>query len=369
MARTPDLRTYVGQLITFGFDGTTLSPEVRATLKTIQPGGIILFARNIVDPRQTPALLTASQKEVSTRMFLCVDLEGGTVDRLRDIVAPAPAVADVASTGRKALYREHGRLIGEEVSALGFNVDFAPVFDLRFDASLKVLSSRTASAEPSQAVSFAREFLRGLGDAAVLGCGKHFPGLGEANLDSHDVLPVVKKSLAKMWAEDLVPYRTLHKQLPFVMCAHCAYPEVTKDSTPATLSRKWLTDVLRKRIGYKGVVICDDLDMGGVLAAASAEEAAIETIKAGADMFLVCRNQEHVVRSYEAVLQLAEKNARFRELVETAAKRILVLKKKSGLLTRRPALAPTDAKIDKLRRKVWTLSEEIRLATDAAISK
>jgi beta-N-acetylhexosaminidase len=362
MARTPDLRTYVGQLITFGFDGTTLSPEVRSTLNKIQPGGVILFARNIVDPRQTHALLSASQKEVATKMFLCVDLEGGTVDRLRDIVAPAPAVADVVQAGRKVLFREHGRVIGEEVSALGFNVDFAPVFDLRFEASLSVLTSRTASAEPSETVNYIREFLRGLKDANVLGCGKHFPGLGEANLDSHEVLPVVKKPMAKMWMEDLVPYRTLHRQLPFVMCAHCAYPEVTKDNTPATLSRKWLTDVLRKRVGYKGLVICDDLDMGGVLAAASAEDAAIETMKAGADIFLVCRNQEHVTRSYEAVLRLAEKNARFRQTVETAGRRILAFKKKSPALNRRPIPAPTDAKIDKLRRKLWTLSEEIRLA-------
>ena len=369
MSRTHDLRTLVGQLMIVGFDGATLTPEVRSMLMTVQPGGVILFARNIHEPRQTHALLAASQKQVATRLFQCVDLEGGTVDRLRDVVAPAPAVADVARTARKALYREHGRILGEEANALGFNVDFAPVVDLGYDASLNVLTNRTASAEPSQTVAYTREFLRGLKDSHVLGCGKHFPGLGEANLDSHDTLPVVNKPLAKMWIEDLVPYRALHRQMPFVMCAHCAYPEVTEDNTPATLSRKWITGILRKRVGYKGIILCDDLDMGGVLAAAPIEDAARETLRAGADMFLVCRNQEHLMRAFEAVLREAERSSRFREIVETAAHRVMAFKRTSPALKRRTAPAPSDARIDRLRRKVWLFSEELRLAINAEATR
>src|SRR4029077_12758651 len=130
-----------------------------------------------------------------------------------------------------------------------------PVFDLGFEASRSVLSSRTASADPKQTIAYAGEFLRGLKAAQVLGCGKHFPGLGEANLDSHSEMPVVTKPWKKMWAEDLLPYRELHRQIPFVMVAHACYPEVTKDKLPASLSKKWMQDVLRKKIGYRGLII------------------------------------------------------------------------------------------------------------------
>src|ERR1700681_146136 len=133
MARTSlELRTLAGQLLTFGFDGRELSSGLRSTLKTLKPGGIILFARNIESPRQTHALLKAVQKEAAVPLFRCVDMEGGTVDRLKNVIGPAPSVQEVEQAGFRPFYREHGRLIGAEVGALGFNVDFAPVLDLRF---------------------------------------------------------------------------------------------------------------------------------------------------------------------------------------------------------------------------------------------
>ena len=152
------------------------------------------------------------------------------------------------------LFRKHGRVIGENCRALGFNVDFAPVLDLAFDASRAVMKSRAVSDDPKQVVAYAREFLRGLRDAGVVGCGKHFPGLGEATLDTHHELPSVDKPLRKLWEQDLVPYRVLRRELPFVMVSHAAFPAVTKERTPASLSRKWITDILRKRIGYRGLV-------------------------------------------------------------------------------------------------------------------
>src|SRR5262249_48961504 len=196
----------------------------------------------------------------------------------------------------RKLFRMHGNILGLEARALGFNTDFAPVFDLGFAASRAVLSSRTASADPEKTILYAREFLRGLKAARVLGCGKHFPGLGEGNLDSHHSMPVVEKSWKAMWAEDLRPYRELRAQIPFVMVAHAAYPEITKDHQPASLSRKWMQEVLRKKIGYRGLIISDDLEMGGVLSTGPIEDVAVETLRAGADMFLICHNQELVWR-------------------------------------------------------------------------
>ena len=151
-----ELRTLAGQLLTFGFDGTEVSAALRSTLRTLRPGGVILFARNIESPRQTHALLKSVQKEADFPLFRCVDMEGGAVDRLKDIVGPAPSVQDVALAAHRPYYREHGQLIGSEVRALGFNVNFAPVLDLRLDASLAVMGSRTASSDAKATAAYAK---------------------------------------------------------------------------------------------------------------------------------------------------------------------------------------------------------------------
>ncbi|MFB3814423.1 MAG: beta-N-acetylhexosaminidase [Terriglobales bacterium] len=358
-----DLRAQVGQLLIMGFDGVEMSARLRTTLETLQPAGVILFARNIQEPGQTWRLLRECQRCVATPMFLCVDMEGGTVDRLKNIIAPVPSVADVARSGNREVFRRHGRVIGEECCALGFNTDFAPALDLALPPSKTVLTSRTASADPKDVVVYAREFLRGLKEAHVLGCGKHFPGLGEANLDTHFKLPSIEKRWPRLWEEDLYPYRALHRQLPFVMVAHAAYPAVTKDSTPASISRKWISDVLRKKIGYRGLIVSDDLEMGGVQAAATVGDAAVETVKAGADIFLACHKEEVVWETYEAVFKAAEKDRRFARQVADAARHVLLKKRAPEL--KRHALEPTPANINKLRREIWELGEQARLAAVA----
>ena len=353
-----DLRQQVGQLLIMGYDGLEMDAKLRTTLSTVQPGGVILFARNIEGASQTWKLLRDSQSTTPVPMFLCVDLEGGTVDRLKKVIAPAPAVEHVFATGDRKLWRMHGNVLGLEARALGFNTDFTPVFDLGLPASRSVLSSRTASADPKEVIAYARECLRGLKAAKVLGCGKHFPGLGEANLDSHHALPTIQKSWKKMWAEDLLPYRELHRQIPFAMVAHASYPEVTKDNLPASLSRKWMKDILRKKIGFRNLIISDDLEMGGVMAAGSIEEVAVETLRAGADMYLVCHNQELVWRGYEAVLREAEKNRKFAEHVAQAAKRVLNFKKRSPEL-RGFAKEPTARVVQTLKKVVENFSKVI----------
>jgi beta-N-acetylhexosaminidase len=351
MPNLDTLRRQVGQLLIFGFDGLQIDSKLRTTLSTLQPSGVILFARNIEEPGQTWRLLRDSQATARVPMFLCVDLEGGTVDRLKKVIAPAPSVERVFSAGNRKLFRMHGHILGLEARALGFNTDFAPVFDLGFEASRSVLTSRTASADPEQTILYAREFLRGLKTAHVLGCGKHFPGLGEGNLDSHHDMPVVEKSWKKMWAEDLKPYRELKEQIAFVMVAHAAYPAVTGDKLPASLSRKWMQDVLRKKIGYRGLIISDDLEMGGVLSTGQIEDVAVETLRAGADMFLVCHNQELVWRAYEAVLRTAERDRKFAAQVERASRRVLSMKRRSREL-RGFSAEPKARVVEKIKRIV-----------------
>ncbi len=358
------LRTLAGQLLTFGFDGTTLTPELRSTLRDLQPGGVILFARNITDARQTHALLKSTQRLSVRPLFRCVDLEGGTVDRLRDVLGPAPSVQDVVASG-PTVYREHGRLLGAESSALGFNVDFAPVLDLRLPPSLAVLGSRTVSADPLATARYARAFLLGLREEGIVGCGKHFPGLGEAALDTHKELPSIRKSWKELWANDLMPYRLLARQLPFVMVAHCAYPEVTGKAVPASISRRWIDGILRKKIGYTGLVISDDLEMGGVMNGSSVEEAAIGTILAGADCYLVCHNSELVHRAAQAVVAEAERSKVFRDRVEVAARRVMMAKRRWKAMQRPFPASPTEARLNRLRQWLWAYAEALRLASIA----
>src|SRR5437588_42909 len=302
------LRHRVGQLIIMGLEGPEVSPPTGRLLTSMHPGGVILFARNIHSPHQCAQLLRICQTAVKTPLFRCVDLEGGTVDRLRNIIAPAPSVADVVATDSDDLFEKHGRVIGEQVRALGFNVDFAPVFDLNLPESRKVLTSRTVSDDPRRVIHYSKQFLKGLAAANVIGCGKHFPGLGGANLDTHKQLPAIQRTWEQIWSEDLLPYRELRRKVPFVMVAHATYPKAVKDNgVPSSLSKRWIGDVLRTKIGYRGLVISDDLEMSGVLAVASMEEAALDTIRAGADLFLVCQKEEFVWRCYESVLQEAER--------------------------------------------------------------
>jgi len=356
----------IGQLLIVGFDGTEMTPRVSSLLTRLQPAGVILFARNIKTPEQTRLLLHDCQGCVTKPLFTCVDLEGGTVDRFRDALGATPSAADVFATGERQLFRAHGEIIGANCRALGFNVDLAPVLDLAFEASHSVLSSRAVSADPHEAAAYAREFLAGLRDANVLGCGKHFPGLGEGKLDSHLELPVIEKPLQKMWAEDLLPYRTLRRQLPMVMISHAAYPQVTGDRTPASLSKRWVTDILQKRIGYKGLVVSDDLEMGGVLSAAPIGEAAVEFLGAGGDLCLICHREDYILQAHEGLIKTGERDAKFARRVAEASRRVLIFKKKSAKVLRmdksvRTSRAPTVAMVEKLSRRLWEFTEQVRL--------
>jgi len=356
MRQTPD----IGQLLIIGFDGDKMTPRLASLLKRLQPAGVILFARNIKTPDPTWRLLRDCQKCVSTRMFTCVDLEGGLVDRFRDVLGPTPSAEDVFGTGDRKLFRKHGQIIGENCRALGFNVDFAPVLDLAFGASRSVMSSRVVSANPRETVAYAREFLAGLRGAGVLGCGKHFPGLGEGTLDSHHELPVIRKPLKKLWAADLLPYRRLRAQLPLVMISHAAYPEITHDQTPASLSKVWITDILRKRIGFRNLIVSDDLEMGGVLSSAPVGQAAVDFIRAGGDLCLICHREDYIQQAYDELVQAAERDPKFARSVAESSRRVLAFKKKSAVILRRKA-APSSATVERLSRKLWEFSEQVRL--------
>jgi beta-N-acetylhexosaminidase len=354
-----DLHLQVGQTIIMGFEGTTISSNVESMLDTIQPAGVILFARNIESADQTHRLLGDCQDLVETPLFTCVDMEGGTVDRLRDVVAPAPSAQEVFQAGSLQLAREHGRMIGKECRALGFNTDFAPVLDLGFENSNRVMGTRTVSPSAHETTEYARAFISGLKKERVLSCGKHFPGLGEADLDSHHKMPIIRKDWKSLWKQDLAPYRELRGELDFVMVAHAAYPNIAGDEVPASLSPKWIQDMLREVLGYEGLIVSDDLEMGGVLASLPIEQASVQTLRAGADLFLVCRNEDKVRSCYEALVREAEGDAAFAKQIEAAAERVRKTKKKSREL-RHPAMVPTQFDVDQLRTEMAEFSNDVQ---------
>ena len=366
-AARPKASELLGQLLIVGFDGTEMSPQLFDLLTRLQPAGVILFARNIESAQQTHKLLKDCQACVREPLFTCVDLEGGKVDRFRKITGSSPSPADVFASGPK-FFRKHGAIIGKACRALGFNVDLAPVLDLAFEASRTVMSSRSVSEDPKEVIRYAREFLAGLSTAGVIGAGKHFPGLGEGKLDSHHDLPVVEKSLQKLWSEDIVPYCVMKRELPMVLISHANYPEVTRDKVPASLSKKWITDVLRKRIGYKGIIVSDDLEMGGVLKASPIDEAAVAFVQAGGDLCLICHQQEFVEQAFETMQRRFERDAAFRRRAAESSKKIGGFKRKHANLLRMPG-PPSQEKIDRLSRQLWEFSERIRLQQMAAAAR
>jgi beta-N-acetylhexosaminidase len=184
--------------------------------------------------------------------------------------------------------------------------------------------------------------------------------LGEGNLDSHHDLPVIKKSFAELWEADVAPYRTMKRELPMVLVNHANYPAVTRDKLPASLSKKWITDVLRRRIGYRGLIVSDDLEMGGVLKAGPVEQAAVEFVRAGGDLCLICHQREGIEWAFETLVRESEQDSRFRRRALDSVKRVAGFKKKSAELKRRTA-APSPESVSRISTQLWEFNEQIRL--------
>ncbi|MGA7106552.1 MAG: beta-N-acetylhexosaminidase [Terracidiphilus sp.] len=355
------LRQAAGSLLVVGLGGTELTGLERAWLRLVRPGGVILFKRNILDSRQTRALLDEVTGLGAPHAVRCVDVEGGTVNRLRDALAPLPSAQAVGlavvKTGKPALAREHGELIARAVKAFGFNTTLAPVVDLAFPESAEVLGSRPPAAHANDVVIYARAYLEGLAAHGVTGCGKHFPGLGGASGDTHFVTPEIERTEQQIWNEDLVPYRQLHAEMPMIMMNHAAYPATPGKNRPASASDYWITTVLRKRIGYRGIILSDDLEMGGILKFLSVDEAAVAAVRAGSDLLEICHSAELILRSYEALIAEGERSAAFRALLLTRARD--VAKKQAKLYAQGVARALNPRQLDSLRLSIERFSDRI----------
>jgi beta-N-acetylhexosaminidase len=365
---TANLRRAAGSLLVVGVSGMELTGLERAWLGVVQPAGVILFRRNIADAGQTRMLLAEATGLCAGHAFRCVDVEGGTVDRLRDGLAPMPSAQAVAQAARKsanpALARELGELIAQGVKAFGFNVTLAPVLDLGLPESAAVMGTRTSGATADEVTAFAREFFAGLGARGVVGCGKHFPGLGGGKLDSHAETPQIRREWDDLWRDDIAPYRALRDEMPMVMVNHASYPLTPGKNLPATASPFWISKVLRKKVGYRGFIFSDDMEMGGILKFLPIEQAAIAAIRAGMNTLEICHSPELILRAYEALMHEAESSATFRWVLLQRARD--AARRRERMFVAGAPEAVTPKEFDALRSRILRFGERIaKLSGDA----
>lgn len=358
---TQTVRQAAGSLLVVGLAGKELTALERAWLKLIRPAGVILYRRNITDAAQTRALLAEATSCCWPHSPRFVDVEGGIVNRLSIALAALPSAQTVTTaisrTGKKSFAREHGELIARAVAAFGFNTSLAPMLDLALPDSAEVLGTRCPAAMPAQVVTYAHGFLAGLKSRGIVGCGKHFPGLGGGTLDTHVETPAIERSWRAMWDEDLEPYRELRAELPIVMMNHAAYPQTPGKQLPASVSNFWIQQVLRKRIGYRGIVLSDDLEMGGILKFMPIDEAAVAAIQTGSDLVEICHNPAPILRAYEALVAEGERSRAFAKLLLARSRRTAQLRRALFPKSAPPALSAPQ--FEALRARILRFNEII----------
>jgi len=281
--------------------GTWLTAEDRQILRHPEVGGLIIFARNIESPRQVRDLM-ASIRAVRPDLLLAVDQEGGRVQRLRQGFLRLPAMRAIADNANaERLAEQCGWLMATEVLAAGLDLSFAPVLDLDHQRSA-VVGSRAFEGDPERAVALAGAFIRGMRAAGMAATGKHFPGHGWAEVDSHVGIPEDERTLEQIRAVDLVPFQRLCGELDALMPAHVIYPQV--DPNPAGFSRRWLQDILRGELGFDGVIFSDDLSMAGAHVVGDAANRIEAALGAGCDMGLVCNDRASAELALSALQRL-----------------------------------------------------------------
>jgi len=310
-------------LILAGFEGTEASdPGVRALIE-LGVGGFILFGRNVESPQQVHALLRGIREAVGDRpVFFAVDQEGGRVARLRAPLTVWPPLAELGARGDAAQAEAMGKALASEIGALGFNLVFAPVLDVRFEGTTDAIGDRSLGYNSAKVGRLGAALTRGIQSAGLLACGKHFPGHGHVTVDSHLELPVCTLPAETLHADHLPPFVTASSAgLGSVMTAHVRYPSVDAEA-PATFSRTWLHDILRTELGFSGLVLTDDLEMGAVTnqgsesggnedRASRIAAAAVRSVRAGADGLLICKDLDAVRASVAALHNTAENDATF----------------------------------------------------------
>jgi beta-N-acetylhexosaminidase len=314
-----ELELQAGRVLMVGFSGPSLGSEQRRALGEIAPAGAILFRRNLETPEELLELLADLHEHLPAPRLLALDQEGGRVSRLEPWIGPTPPAAELARGGGQAAFR-FGRATGSGLRALGFNVDFAPVVDLCPPEAPNGIGDRSFGTTATVVAQVAGSFLDGLQQAGVAGCLKHFPGLGDTDVDSHKVLPRITRDLRRLEEEDLLPYRLLGARAAAVMVGHGHYAALDpQPGLPATLSTTIVEGLLRQRLGFRGVVVSDDLEMGAVAPLDDDGRAAVAAVAAGCDLILYCSDLDRARRAHLALVEAAESDPAFAARLDAAA--------------------------------------------------
>lgn len=329
--RSLSLEQKIGQLFFIGIGGPQIDDATSELLAEISPGGVCLFARNIREARQTRDLLDDLRLRLVGIPFLSVDQEGGLVDRLKRILGPMPAASRIRSAGEAA---DLAIIVADSLRILGFNMDFAPVVDVVDDGRSNYsngLTSRGFGRSREEVVEFAGAFLRRLQVGGITGCLKHFPGLAASRVDSHEELPSVDISESEFNSKELYPYRTMlpSSEVRAIMIAHACFRDHRLQETdqngkllPSSLSYNFVTHLLRDELGFDGLVITDDLEMGAIVKNFGIEDACKMAVMAGADMLAICAEPDAIRRGFQAVLSAVNDGVIPIDRVEKSLKRI-----------------------------------------------
>src|SRR5918911_447476 len=358
----------IGQIFYIGLPGTELDDQTRALVKHIQPGGVIIFGRNVAEPQQLRNLLDGVRQHVPVEPLFGIDQEGGLVDRLRKICTPMPAARTIRQHGDLAGARALGRITGEVLRLLGFNMNFAPVLSIMTDDRDLLsngLYSRSFGRSPGEVLGYTMVYLRGLQATGCLGCGKHFPGIGAGEVDSHDEMPVIQLTHDDLLAQDLAPYIELFQRednmVRAVMVSHGGFPNIDIHRgiaggrlVPASINPEIVTRLLRDELGFDGLVVTDDLEMGAIAKHCEIEEAALRAVMAGEDMILVCARPDLIRRSYKTLLDAARSGELTRGRILASLRRIAAFKS----LTK-PPLAFDPKRFQELSMEVAELNRKL----------
>lgn len=320
----PRISPTVLPCVLIGFDGPTLPDTVAALLRDGLLG-VALFRRNLIDAPQVRALTAAIRDAAQGRVVLiAVDQEGGRVQRLRHILPLVPTMAEVGRTGPDAA-RNAGAAIGRDLAGLGFNLNFAPVLDVHSNPNNPIIGDRAFGNDPETVAVCAAALVEGLEGEGVLACGKHFPGHGDASADSHLELPLIDADADLIATRELPPFEAMiNAGIGMLMTAHCLYPALDARH-PATLSRAVIDGLLRRRLGFEGVVITDDLGMKAVADRYAADEMISLALDAGVDVFMHCGGGGEGMALAAAMTRMLEDGVIDADRLEQSRERIAFL--------------------------------------------
>jgi beta-N-acetylhexosaminidase len=339
------VREDIGQLLWIGFDGPTATTALRTQLDAGDWGATIVFKHNL----KVSVAEGAVRQEVTdldaldtlnrdlhrsapdgTPALIAVDHEGGLVQRVRAPATHWPPMRthDGFTPPEDAAVAEQvGLALGRELRALGFDIDFAPVLDIHTNPANPIIGDRAFGTEPEAVTRRALAFARGLEAAGVLACGKHFPGHGDTSTDSHLELPRIDHAMERLERVELVPFlRAAQAKLPMIMTAHVVFAAIDA-STPATMSKAVVTGLLREKLGYEGVIVSDDLDMRAITDRMSPGEAAVDAVRAGCDVLLLCHHPDRQQTAREALIKEAERDSELRRQIGESAARVRAMKR------------------------------------------